>query len=146
MLNAQVTIDSTPELNLETAGVYELVSVGGASRRWRRRTITGPYQHGQKTVGAVLDTGSLVIVVRCLGDSWVAVDSARASLFSAVSRFSYLVTVAVEGVVDQWVCEPADIALTSGDALNKFQVMASMQEYTLTIPVYPLPQRILEIA
>ncbi|MCR6649700.1 MAG: hypothetical protein NVV70_16775 [Cellulomonas sp.] len=134
-MEAQVTI-SRPgtDLDLEDPGKFELVSIAMAGRSWRRYTVEGRYQHGRAFIGAVLDTATLVVVVRVLGASWSAVNTRRVALFDALAQPAYEVAVAVEGVTETWTAEPADI--TGG--LDKFQAMASRQEYTLQIPVYPL--------
>lgn len=135
MLDAQVTISAPGEdLELETPGVWELVSIQMPARTWRRNTVEGSYQHGRALVSAVMESATLTVVVRCLGDSWEDVEDARKALFGALAQRAYTVTVKVEGEIGTWDAEPADI--TGG--LEKFQAMAGMQEYVLTIPVYPI--------
>lgn len=123
-------------INLASAG-YELVAVGAPGRRWRRRIAEGPYQHGRVLLGAVLESQTLTIVVRCKGATWSEAVTKANALISAVSALSYAATVTIEGVTTTYACEAADVAMASGDTLDKFRAMAGMVEYQLTVPVAP---------
>lgn len=138
-MDAQVTLGTGPgALILEDPGRFELIGVGVGALTWRRSTVEGRYQHGRKLTGAVLDTRTLTVQVRCLGDSWVAVQNRFNDIIAAVSD-PFTATVVVDGRTEHWACEPADITPLAGDVVDKFRAMAHMQEYALTIPVYPLP-------
>lgn len=134
-LDARVTIARTGGDLVIDAAPFELIAVGVGGRTWRRTTVEGKYQHGRALVGAVLDTQTLTIQVRCTGASWVAAMNRLQELTAAVSVFAVEVTVEIEGRTDTYVCEPADITPASGDVIDKFRAMANMQEYTLTMPV-----------
>lgn len=133
-LNTTVTISAPSGTLVMDTAPFELVAVGASGRTWRRRTVEGRYQHGHVLVGAVLAAESLTIHVRLRGATWVEVQNRYTELVEALSQFTYTVTVDMEGVVRTYTCEPGDIRLVSGDTLSKFHVMASMQEYLLTIP------------
>lgn len=132
-LNAAVTFHGPPAITVADGDDYELVSVVAGDRQWRRRTVEGPYMHGRALLGAVLEVGSLSIVVRCKGATYVAAMNRYNALLSAVTSMTYLVTVTVEGHTTTYSCEPADVSAP----LEKFRAMAGMHEVTLTIPVEP---------
>lgn len=136
-LTAQVTLAGPPSLTLEHPGQYELVGVGIGGRQWRRSTVEGRYQHGRVLLGAVLDMRVLTVHVRCLGATWSAVTNRANDLFEATQHMAGTVTVTMNGVTTTYTCEAADIAPASGDTVDKFRVMANMEEYVLTIPVQP---------
>jgi type II secretory pathway component PulM len=124
---------------------YVIESITTPGRQWRRATVEGRYQHGRALLGAVLEAATLVIDVRVQAANWVAEQSALGTLINAVSRRSYLVDVEIDGHVDEWTCEMADVALAES-SLEKHLAMSGMQTYRLTIPAYPLPLPTLEIA
>lgn len=124
-------------INLDSTG-YELVAVGAPGRTWRRRTVEGTYQHGRALLGAVLATQTLQIVVRCTGTTWSGAVTKANALITAVSALSFTATVTIEGVTTTYRCEAADVALASGDTVEKFRAMAGMVEYQLQVPVAPL--------
>lgn len=136
-LNISVLVNGS--LQLSNPGVYEIVTVGPGERAWRRTTVEGKYQHGRKLIGAVLDTGSVTMVVRVYGNTWNVVNTRAKTMIDAVSRPSYTLQVTLDGVVNQWTCEPADISLVGGGGWQKFHAMARMQEYQLIIPRDPVP-------
>lgn len=137
-LDAQVTIHSPgADVVIDSPG-FELVAVGAGGRTWRRTTVEGRYQHGRALLGAVLATESLTLLVRVRGVDWIAAQNRYTELAAAVSRYSYPVTVVIEGRTDTYTCEPGDIRMVSGDTLSKFHAMASMQEYQVTIPYAPV--------
>ncbi len=114
---------------------FELVAVGVGGRAWRRTTVEGKYQHGRALVGAVLDTQSITVQVRCMGTTWVAAMNRVQELMAATAAMSYQVVVEIEGHTTTYTCEPADVSPSSGDVIDKFRAMSKMQEYTLTMPV-----------
>jgi hypothetical protein len=124
-----LTIDPTTDIRLVTFGV--------SGRSWRRTAIEGRYQHGRALLGAVLDARSLTFVVRVKGSTWIAAQNNYAELETALSQFTYTVTATIDGRVDVYTCEPADITLAGG-TLNKHQAMRHRQEYEVTIPVSPV--------
>ncbi|QZN86875.1 hypothetical protein [Cellulomonas sp. C5510] len=134
-LDARVTIARPGDDLVLNEAPFELIGVGFGGRTWRRTTVEGKYQHGRALVGAVLDTTVLTVQVRCLGSSWIAAQNRVTELMAAVSPFDYQVTVEIEGHVSTVHCEPADVTPASGDVIDKFRAMQSMQEYTLTMPV-----------
>jgi len=134
-ITAQVTLSGPPSLTLEHPGQYELIGVGLGGRQWRRATVEGRYQNGRVLLGAVLETQILTVQVRCLGSSWTAVNNRRQDLFEALQHMSGTVTVTINGVTNTYTCEPADITPGSGDVLDRFRVIANMEEFVLSIPV-----------
>ncbi len=137
-LDASVAF-SSPDgpLVVPTDGAYRLVELGVTPRRWRRNTVEGRYQHGRALVGAVLEQGLLTVRVVALGASWVAAANRLDELTAVVSQHRYTATVTVAGRVDVWTCEPADMALADRETWEKHMLMASQQEYVLSIPVSP---------
>lgn len=138
-VSAQVSRTSGGPLQLSNPGVYEVVSVGPGGRSWRRHTVEGRYQHGRRLIGAVLETGTAVLVVRVYGSSWSQVSSRATTLINAFSAQSYTLQVTINGVTTQWECEPADVSLVGGDSWQKFHAMSNMQEYQILIPRHPKP-------
>ena len=141
-LGISVTISRpspTTALQLEEPGVYEIVSIGPGGRTWRRRTVEGTYQHGRRSIGEVLETMTVPLVVRVHGTSWSQVSNRAQTLIDAVSQHTYILTVLMEGVTSQWLCEPAEVRMVAGDAWDKFEAMALQQTYQLTIPRDPIP-------
>lgn len=133
-LDAAVTFHGTPDLTITEDADYELVSVVATGRAWRRRTAEGPYMHGRALLGAVLEVGTLTIVVRCKGTTWVAATNRLTELLDYVKDLQYTVTTTVEGVTTTYTCEPADV-----DApMDKYYAIAKRLDVTLTIPVAPL--------
>lgn len=132
-LDAAVTFHGTPDLTVTDGDDYELVSVVASGRSWRRRTAEGPYMHGRALLGAVLDTETVTVVVRCKGATWSATENRYQVLLGYVSPLSWSLTTTVEGVTTTYACEPADVAAP----LDKFYSMASRLDVTLTIPVDP---------
>lgn len=128
----------TGALQLNSGG-YEIVTAGPGGRSWRRTTVEGKYQHGRALVGAVLNHGSLPLVVRVHGDSWSQVSNRAQTLIAAFSQYSYTLTITINGVTSTWRCEPADITIAGGDQWQKFHAMANQQEYQLVIPRDPIP-------
>jgi len=119
------------------AGV-ELIDWGVAGRSWRRRTVEGAYQHGSALVTATLADAQITVRVRCKGGSWADACVHRDLLFAAVAQRSYTLTCDVEGVVDVWACQPADIVPIAGNVIGPEWVELAEQEYVLTIPAYPV--------
>lgn len=133
-LDASVTFHGTPDLTITDGPDYELVSVTATGRSWRRRTAEGPYMHGRALLGAVLEQGTLTIVIRCKGATWIAATNRLTELLAYVTPLQYTVTTTVEGTSTTYTCEPADV-----DApLDKFYAMAKRLDVTLTIPVSPI--------
>lgn len=138
-LDAQVTLSTpTGTLQLDQPGAYTLVKVGVTPRKWRRHTVEGRYQHGRALLGAVLEQATLTVQIRCEGTTWIAASNRLTTLVEAVSQFTYTATVNLAGQIDTYTCEPADMALASGETLEELAVMAAQQDYVLTIPVRPL--------
>lgn len=132
-LDAAVTFHGDTDLTVTDGPDYELVDVTVTGRSWRRRTAEGPYMHGRALLGAVLEQGTLTVVLRCKGATWTAVTNRYGTLLDMVSGLEYTVTVTVEGVPTTYVCEPADVEAP----LDKFKAMARLLDVTLTIPVQP---------
>ncbi|MCR6703157.1 MAG: hypothetical protein NVV66_00110 [Cellulomonas sp.] len=118
---------------------YVVESLAVPGRTWRRSTVEGRYQHGRAVLGVVLDTATISLDVRVEAATWTAQQDAYESLLSLVSRRVFTLTTNIEGHVEIWTCEPADVALANGD-LEKHLVMAGMQTYRLTIPAVPVPE------
>lgn len=122
----------------ESAGLV-LVRVGITPRRWRRHTVEGRYQHGRALLGAVLEQATLTARVRATGDTWPAAAASWNTLVEVVSQHAYTATVVVESAATTLACEPADIALASGDDMwEELELMSAMQTFVLTIPARPL--------
>lgn len=133
-LDSSVTIHGDDDLLIDT-GDYELIGVGVSGRTWRRTTVEGRYQPGRALVGAVVDTATIVLVVRCKGSTWVETTNRYQALVDATSPFTYQVTVVIDGQSLTYTCEPADI--NTGDTIDKYRAHAHMLEATLTIPCDP---------
>ncbi|MBO9555614.1 hypothetical protein [Cellulomonas sp.] len=133
-LDARVTFHGSPDLTITEGPDYELVTVTVGDRTWRRRTAEGPYMHGRVLLGAVLETTSLDIVIRCKGATYVAAQNRLGSLLAYVQRLEHQVTVYVDGHFTTYTCEPAD----SSAPLEKFRAMRGWQEVTLSIPIAPV--------
>lgn len=133
-LDAAVTFHGTSDLSITDTADYEVVSVVATGRSWRRRTAEGPYMHGRALLGAVLEAGTLTVVIRCKGATWTATTNRLTELLAYVTPLQYTVTTTVEGVTTTYTCEPADV-----DApMDKFFAMAKRLDVTLTIPVSPI--------
>lgn len=126
-------------LQLSQPGTYEVVSIGPGGRSWRRHTVEGRYQHGRKLVGAVMETGAAILVVRVYGNSWASVNARATAMIEAFSNRSYTLKVTINGMTHEWLCEPADISLVGGDVWQKFHAMSNMQEYQIMVPRSPVP-------
>lgn len=134
-----VTREGMEDLALEDpANGYELVNTGPGMRTWRRDYVEGTYVHGRTLLNAVLETRTMPLVVRVMGDTWQEVATRAQVMFDAVSQFVYLATLTMDDVVYYFVCEPADIAISGQDTWDKHRVMACQQEYVLSIPYDPL--------
>lgn len=121
-------------LQLDNPGTYEIVEFGPGGRTWRRNRIVGRYQHGGRSRGETLDNASLVAVVRVYGNTWVQVRTRAQTMMNALAQHSYIIAATIDGALDYYACEPADIALVGGDAWQKHHLMSKMQEYQLAIP------------
>lgn len=127
------------DLAFQDAGVYQVVSAGPGALGWRREVATSPYVHGETLVSAVKDVGRAPLVVRALGTSASQLDTRIAALVRAFEQFSYSITLTIDGVVKTWTCEPADYAPGDSGTLDKFGLMAKMQEIHFDIPRHPVP-------
>lgn len=116
----------------------ELIAVGVTGRSWRRTTVEGRYQHGRALVGAVMDTPTLTVIVRCTEASWADVATQRRLVEAATSHLTYTASVTLAGVTDTYDCEPADITYIDGPTLDGWHVRACVQDLTLQIPIRPL--------
>lgn len=126
------------DLNIEAPGAYRVVSVATGGRSWKRDTAESRWVHGRVLVSARLDVELVRMVVRCYGATAAALDTNTAALVTAVSQWTYDLTVALDAVVHTWRCEPADLGPVDGD-LDKFSLMAEQQSYVLSIPRAPVP-------
>lgn len=95
--------------------------------------------HGRRSLGEVLNTTTVPLVVRVHGSTWSQVANRAQVMIDAFSQHSYTLTVTIETVVHQWSCEPADVSIVGGDAWQKFHAMARMQEYQISVPRHPIP-------
>ncbi len=138
-VSAVVSRTSGGDLELSDPGTYEVVSIGPGGRTWRRRLVSGPYMHGHRSLGEVLESMTVPMVVRVYGSSWVQVNNRAQTLIDALSQHAYTLTVTIDTVVHKWACEPADVTLVGGDSWQKHHAMAHMQEYQITAPRDPVP-------
>lgn len=93
-----------------TAGAYELVMPNVPDLEWRRNTVEGRYQAGERLVNAVPVAALIGWVIRCKGDAWTDVDTAIADMYATLAQFEYTVTETIAGVVTVWEnCQPATI-------------------------------------
>lgn len=137
-VSVKVSRASEGPLELDNpAGGYEVVEQGPGARTYRRSVIEGRYVHGRTLLVSTLETRTLVMVVRVLGDNWQQVRTRAQVLIDAVSQHAYTITADIDGVVDTYVCEPADVALAGADTWSKFHIMANQHEYVLSIPYDP---------
>lgn len=127
-----------PSLDLESdeTGIH-VVSIGAGGRTWRRKTVEGPFQPGRMLVGAVIDTGAVTGVVRVYGADWLEVRTRTQEMFEAFSQMRYMMMVTIEGVLDIYICEPADISIVGGDTWQKPQLYEAMQEFQFSAPYEP---------
>jgi len=113
----------------------------GLPPRSVRRTYAAasPWADGLLVVATALDQTTWVLPVLVQG---VDADHCRAkasTLMAAVDQFSYDFTADLDGVVEVWAAEPADV--TQGGPLTRDASAGSTYfwELTLSIPVYPRP-------
>lgn len=128
---------STPGAPIElNDGVeFELAAWNPPIQQVSRTTESGPYQSGEVLIAAARTAGTISAVVRVLGSTWPAQQANVASLFSALSQWSFVITESVEGVARIYECMPTDIALANG--ISGEQVAYGAHEYVLSIPCNP---------
>lgn len=121
-------------LQLDAPGTYEIMEFGPGGRTWRRNRIEGRYQHGGRSVGEVVASATLTGAVRVYGETWAQVRTRAQAMIDAFSQHAYIVVAEIDGVIDYYACEPADVTIVGGDVWQKHHLMAKMQEYQFTMP------------
>jgi len=138
-VSAIVSLPDNETLELDDPGTYEVVSIGPGARTWRRNLVEGRYMHGRKSIGEVLASMTVPLVVRVYGATWSEVNNRAQTMIDAFSQHTYTLTVVIDSVTHQWQCEPADVSLVGGDTWSKYHAMAGMQEYEILVPRDPIP-------
>lgn len=104
---------------------------------WRKTSMPDSQDtHGTEYVSAVKEQTSIPLSVIVMAASSAALKTARDALFDALSQFTYMVTVTVDGVAETWDAGPADWSRST--TVQPGQVAQFFAAYTITIPVYPI--------
>lgn len=117
-----------------SANGYEVVAVVPAGRSWRRMVTTSPYVDGALETGAVLDTSTVELTLRCVGADWTEVDALYVALLDAVEVPSWLLVVTIDGFTSTYRARAAD----STSTLSTAEVNNAFRAVSLSIPVQPL--------
>lgn len=91
--------------------------------------------HGREYISAALDESSLPLEIVVSGTSAANLATNKAALTTALSQFSYSVTVTVDSLAKVWLCGPANWSI--GAVQHSHQVEL-VQVVRFTIPVYPV--------
>lgn len=136
--SAEVLISTSgADLDVTDGTNYELVRWNPTALEWRRNAITGRYQAGESLINAVPDTQVLGMVVRVMGSTWTAVDTATNALYVALQQFSYTVTATFNSVETTYTeCQPATIRPLGG-ALLAGHVDSGYQDFDIQIRCVP---------
>lgn len=118
---------------------YEIVSWSPGQTVWRRQTARSNYTHGETLVGAVKDSMRSLLLVRVGGATDAQMWSRIDALTAAFEQFSYQLTVTINGQVSTVRCEPADWTVGDSDSVQKYPLMARLQEVSLIVPRSPIP-------
>lgn len=103
----------------------------------RRTTVETPYINGRTLVHAVPDQTISVVKLVVKGANTNDVVSKINVLRNAVFQFQYLMAVEVDGYTWIWNCEPADMVVGDGGALEDLWLRQGLQRVTLSIPRKP---------
>ncbi|HXR42979.1 MAG TPA: hypothetical protein VN738_11275 [Acidothermaceae bacterium] len=140
-VDVQVLDASTQTLILDftTANGYRIVSVAEGDRLWRRDTASSKWVAGRVLTNAVLDYQTAVVSMYCKAASQSALRTLVANARAAMENTSYLLAVSIGGVVEKWLCEPADSTLGApGGIYNRDTFVALQQLLTFTCPRSPI--------
>lgn len=127
-------------IDTEGFGTYYVDKAGfGRVGRLPRETLAtaSPFVHGQFRTSVVWEEATLPLTVRVQADSSSALNTAVVALETALSQFTYSVTVTVDGVAKVWTAYPATWNSTDG-LLAVERVRAFHEDLSITIPVYPV--------
>lgn len=125
-------------LELQQAGVYEVVSVRPGPVTRRRQTETSLYVEGDIETNSVKAATTATAVVRVLGASAAELDIRTAVLLAAFDQSSYLLDFTVDGVTYRWRCRAADYGVASDD-FDPNLLRRQRQAYRFLIPRQPTP-------
>lgn len=126
------------DLNLSVEDMYGVVDFGPGAVVKNRRTVRGPYTSRIQMRGWTINERTLIGIVRVYGSSWPQCRARAVPMYRALDQRSYEITSVMDGVTDVYQCMPADITPGASGTWQKAQMMARMQEYTLSIPYDPI--------
>jgi hypothetical protein len=127
---------TTVVLALSAANGYDLVSVAGGDRTWRRSLVVADDVEGEVEQQSVLEAARLEVVTLITGASHAQVETRRVNLVNAVEQRLFRVRLTVEGVVTTWA--------TTGRAdqvypMDRHYLYARRRVANLSIPIAPRP-------
>ena len=146
MTAATVSIDRTSlslgalSIGTDRTGTYCLTinGLGDPEMVWRFGTMPNSDAiHGREVTSAALEQSSLALEVAVQGTTSSDLRTKRVALTTALSQFTYTVTVTVDGVAQTWACDPANWSVSGGTVPHAHQDQF-VQVMTLTIPVHPI--------
>jgi hypothetical protein len=134
-----VVISQSPSnLTLSEANGYKVLyrGLGHPSGAWRRGYASSPWVDGQLLTSAVLDQATLDLQVLVSASTASILRTRITAMHTAVSQFTYTVTVTLNSVANIWTADPADWSLDGGSWETPL-LSRHMQRVNLAIPVYP---------
>lgn len=140
ILAVDISRGATPNLDLQDpANGYSIVSLGPGATSWRRETVKSPWVHGETLVGAVMDAQVAPLTVRVFAATAATKATRLDAMLDAFSQFEYALAVVINGVVYNWICQPADWSIGDSGEFSKYHEMAHISEVALSIPRNPVP-------
>ena len=136
-----VSVSGTIDLDLTYANGYELNAdgLGPGTLTERREFVTGPFTRHRWLIDTQRDTSTAPLDVFVFGSTASSFNTRAAALIAAFKQFSYNLQVTIDGVLYEWVCEPADIAPGADGKLDFWDLGAFSQVFHLSIPRDPVP-------
>lgn len=130
-------------LNLNVAGVCQVVAYDPGGVTKRRVVAKSPTVSGHAQTGSVADSRSIALTLRFFGATKAALDAQIQTYLNAFEQFSYTLSIQLDDATVQWACDDAEYRPVSpdGDGVHKYGLMAPVrrQMYAFTIPTQPYP-------
>lgn len=111
--------------------------IKGASRKFRRTLVNGPFSHGSvMTMPAVMDNADVAftVLIHRMTGTHAAIQSDIAALVNAVSEYTWELHLVLDGVEWAWKCWIADVDIN----LNRKAIHAKSPEVVITTQRSPV--------